>query len=115
MKKFWLLWLLLLVIFVTGCSWFWKKEAETNTKKADLDVESCNKYFELVNCIIDNDIDDSYSEEDREVIREGVNDMRNDWIGLDDETLDNMCSTELNKFRGEEMAQYLSNINCSLD
>ena len=115
MKKFWLLWILLLVIFVAGCSWFWKKEnaEERNVAKAEINVESCNDYFELVNCIIDNDTDNSYSAEDREVIRDGVNDMRESWATLDDDTLDQMCSAEISKF--DWMKEYLSEIGCSLD
>jgi hypothetical protein len=52
----------------------------------------------LVNCIIDNDTDSSYSEEDRQVIRDGVNDMRDSWASFDDDTLDEMCKKEISKF-----------------
>ena len=110
MKKLSLLWVLLLVIFVAGCSWWWKKEQEASVTKAEIDVESCNNYFDLVNCIIDNDTDTSYSEEDRQIIRDGVNDMRNSW-----DTLDEMCRKEISKFEWEEMREYISQIGCSLD
>lgn len=115
MKKFWLLWVLLLVVFVAGCSWWSKKEnvEENNVAKAEITVESCNNYFELVNCIIDNDTDESYTDEDRELIRQWVEDMRDGWATLDDETLDQMCNAEISKF--DWMKDYLSEIGCSLD
>ena len=115
MKKLWLLWALLLVVFVAGCSWWAKKEnaEENNVTKAEINVESCNNYFELVNCIIDNDTDESYSDEDRALIRQWVEDMRDSWASLDDETLDQMCTAEISKF--DSMKDYLSQIGCSLD
>lgn len=115
MKKFWLLWVLLLVIFVAGCSWWSKKEnaEESNVAKAEINVESCNNYFELVNCIIDNDTDESYTDEDRELIRQWVEDMRDAWASLSDEALNQMCNAEISKF--DWMQDYLSEIGCSLD
>ena len=62
MKKLSLLLVLLLVVIVAGCSWWAKKNQESNVTKNEIKVESCNTYFELVNCIIDNDTDASYSE-----------------------------------------------------
>lgn len=115
MKKLSLLWVLLLVLVVAGCSWWWNKEKEANVTKADIDVESCVNYFELVDCIIDNDTDDTYSQSDREMIRASVDDMRNSWASLDDNTLDELCTKEISKFQWDEMAEYLSQINCSLD
>ena len=114
MKKLSLLLVLLLVVIVAGCSWS-KKNQESNVKKNEINVESCNNYFELVNCIIDNDTDASYSEEDRQVIRDGVNDMRESWASLDDDTLDEMCTKEISKFEWEEMRDYLAQIGCALD
>ncbi len=120
MKKFWFLGALLLVVFVTWCSWWWNKEkAEESAVKNELNIEVCNKYFELVNCIIDNDTDAKYSQQERETIKEAVNDMRDSWANLDDNTASEMCSTELNsltkKFEWEKMTDYLANIGCSID
>lgn len=115
MKKIWLLWALLLVIFVAGCSWWSKKESteENNTPNTEIAVESCNTWFKLVNCIIDNDTDQTYSKEDRELIRQWVTDMRDSWKGLDEDTVEEMCNEELSKF--DSMREYLSQIGCSLD
>ena len=113
MKKLSLLGVLLLIVIVAGCSWWSKKEKESNVVKNEINVESCNNYFELVNCIIDNDTDTSYSEEDRQVIRDGVEDMRDSWASLDDDTLDEMCTKEISKF--DSMKDYLAQIGCSLD
>ena len=110
MKRIWLLWILLLVIFVAGCG----KEKEVRTK-AEINVESCNTYFELINCIIDNDPDNSYSLEDREVVREAINERRNDWASLDDNTLDQMCSAELNNLLSTVWNDSLIEIGCSID
>lgn len=116
MKKLSLLWVLLWIAVISctlaGC---WKKEQASNVTKNEINVESCNTYFELVNCIIDNDTDASYSEEDRKVIREWVEDMRDGRASLDDETLDEMCIKEISKFEWEQMKEYLSNIGCSID
>ena len=114
MKKLSLLWVLLWIAVVSctlvGC---WKKEQESNVTKNEINVESCDTYFELVNCIIDNDTDESYSDEDRELIRQWVQDMRDGWASLDDEALDQMCTAEISKF--DSMKDYLSQIGCSLD
>jgi len=114
MKKLTLLWVLFSMVFLSGCSWFSKDEENTmNNTKPEIDVESCNNYFELVNCIIDNDTDDTYSAEDRELIRESVDDMYESWATLDDDTLSEMCSKELSKF--DSMRDYLWEIGCSLN
>ena len=117
MRKLSLLWALLLVVFVAGCSWWWnkEKEAEGNNVTNGINVEVCNKYFGLVDCIIDNDIDSSYSAEDREVIRASVKDMRESWATLDEYTVTTMCTKELSRFESEEMKEYLSQIGCALD
>lgn len=117
MKKLSLLWVLLLVVFVAGCSWWWKKE--NNIEKTKANIEVCDKYFDLVNCVIDNDTDTKYSQETRETIKEAVNDMRESWASLDDDSEAEMCSTELDKlmkgFEWEEMTDYLANIGCSIN
>lgn len=117
MKKFWLWGVLLLVIFVAGCSWWWKKEDSEvkNVTSAGINAESCNDYFELVNCIIDNDTDESYSQEERDLIREGIADMRESWASLDEDTVEEMCDNELSTFTSDSMRDYLSQIGCSLN
>ena len=121
MKKLSLLWVLLLVLVVAGCSWWSKNEnaEENNVTKNELNVEVCDNYFNLVNCIIDNDTDAAYSQEERVVIKEAVNEMRESWANLDDDSAAETCSTELNnlmkKFEWEEMTNYLANIGCPIN
>ena len=85
------LWVILpLIVLVAGCSRGWdKKTSITDTK---FKAESCNKYFRLMDCVLDNDTDVSYTEEQREEIRNEVLQIQEQWTQLDDSILEESCN-----------------------
>ena len=109
MKKFSCLAALCVVLFTAGCS-FNKKVDITDT---GLEVESCNQYFSLMECILENESDDTYSPEKRDELREEIKELQASWAELDEETLDNTCSAELAKFSA--LKDSLAEIWCSID
>jgi len=106
MKKLSFLFGLSLIILLSGCG---NKIDITDT---DFDVESCDKYFELMECILENDKDETYSEDDRNELRQDIKDQQEEWSGLNEDELDYTCSTELAKF--ETIKDRLDEIWCSL-
>lgn len=106
MKKSALLLALPLVILL---AWCWNKIDITDT---NIEVESCNKYFELMDCILENDNDETYSEEDRNELRQSVKDMQSEWEWLDEDELDVQCTSQLAQF--ERISDRLDQIGCSL-
>lgn len=111
MKKVTLLTILPLILLVAWCSRFWGKKTDITSTK--FDVESCNKYFKLMDCVLDKDSDISYTEEEREDIRKEVKSIQEQWALLDDEILAESCESELERFRsnGEAFAK----IWCPID
>ena len=107
MKKFVFLCVMSLVIIIAGCS---KKMDITDN---NLNVESCDKYFELMDCVLINENDERYTTEMRDELREYVKSIQEEWESLDEETLDKKCSDELLKF--ETMSDRLNEIGCSMD
>lgn len=120
MKKLSLLWALLLVVFVAGCSWWWNKEKEveeielkTDITDVKFDIESCNKYFQVIDCTLDNDNNSSYTEEERQTLREEIGFTQEVWSQLDDESLAKLCDDKLGKLKLH--SEEFSKIGCSLD
>jgi len=99
-----------LALFLTGCSR--KSSKEVDITETSFNVESCDKYFHLLDCILNNDDDKQYSKDDRKELREYIKLMQNGWTWLDEETIDKNCTDELAKF--SEMKSELSEIWCSL-
>ena len=109
MKKAGLYAILSSVVFIAGCSFSNNKVDITETK---FDVEACNKYFEVMDCILDNDSDASYSQAMRDSLREDVKMMQESWENLDESVLENTCNAELEKFSAIEDS--LTEVGCSL-
>jgi len=105
MKKCAIFTILPLVLLIAGCGW-----NKIDIRDTEFDVESCNKYFELVDCIFEKDTDESYSEEMRDELRQEVKDMQDSRKNYSDEELDNMCSSELEVLKWIE--SNLNEIGC---
>lgn len=110
MKKLWILSVLSIIILLAGCS-LWNKKIDITDN--NIDVESCNKYFEIMDCILENDNDTTYDEKTRNELREDVKVMQSEWEKLDEDSLDETCTTELNRFI--EIKDALSEIGCYID
>lgn len=109
MKKFSCLAIIGIAVCVAGCS-FNKKTDITDT---GLDVESCNQYFSLMECILENEDNESYSDEKRDELRANIKELQAEWAELDEETLTKTCNAELAKFTALEKS--LSEIGCSVN
>ena len=108
MKKWVIISILPIIRVVGGCG-----SNKIDITDTDFDVESCDKYFELVDCILENDNDENYSEDMRNSLREEVKNMQNSWSGLSDNELDTLCSSELSRF--ESIDSTLNKIGCSVN
>lgn len=111
MKKVSLFACLLLVFLVVGCGW--KANKKVDITETSFNVASCDKYFKLLDCILENDDTIDYDDEDREELREYIKSMQEEWSGLSNNSLDGRCVTELNKFY--DRVDQLTEIWCSLD
>jgi len=107
MKKLWLVAIVCLTVLVVGCS---KKIDITDN---NLNVESCDRYFKLMDCILENDADEKYTDEMRNELRQNVKSIQEEWENLDKESLDEMCIWEIEKF--ESIRDSLNEIGCSID
>ena len=107
MKKFGLLAVLPLVLLVAGCG-----SNKIDITDTDIDVAQCDQYFELMECILENDTDASYTEEMRDELRANIKSMQEEWSTLDDEELADTCSTELAKY--VKIEDRLEEIWCSI-
>ena len=108
MKKTSLLVALSLGILLTGCG-----QNKVSITDSDFGVESCNKYFRLMDCILENDKDETYTDEMRNAIREEVKVRQEEWKDLDKETLNVQCSNLISEFSQIENA--LNEIGCSAE
>ena len=95
MKKNTVLLLIPLILLVAGCG-----SNKIDIMDTNIDVESCDKYFKMMECILENDRDSDYTEEDRDGIRQTIKDMQAEWEWLDPEVLSEKCSIELAKYEG---------------
>ena len=109
---------LIIVILVVIVLVFWKKKkignidiTETNF---DYQVDICDKYFELAECIIDRDTDERFTRQMRIDLKNEVKLMQEKWKNLTEEELFNKCTEELAKFDSDEMKNKLKSFGCSL-
>lgn len=108
MKKYVFLSILTLIIVVAGCS----KQEKIDITDNDFNVESCDKYFEMMECILQNDDDENYTDSERDHLRQTVKDMQAEWEWLDYDELDEKCNSELAVF--EKIEDRLEAIWCSI-
>lgn len=109
MKKISFLLVLSLVLFVFWC---WKEKVDITETDFEYDVEICDKYFELVECIIDNDDNPNYSKEMRKELRSQVKRMQEDWKHLSEKELTRKCTEWLAAFETDEMRNNLNSFGC---
>ena len=112
MKKILFLFTLVATIFVFGCGN--KKTDIVNTDSLKTyNAESCNKYFEIVDCALENDWDDSRSDEMREELRQNIVEQQQSWSELDNDTIEENCKAALNNLYNIE--DRLNEIWCSIN
>lgn len=110
MKNTKLILLLPCILLIAWCSRWDKK---TNIVDTNIEIESCNKYFHLIDCIIDKDNDSSYSDNMREELRQEIKTLQSQRELLDKDTLDQKCQNELKKY--DDKLDELKSIWCRID
>ena len=108
MKKSVFLLALSLVIFI---AWCWKEDKVDITDN-NIDVEVCDKYFELMNCVLENDGDETYTEEMREELKQEIKNIQAEWEWLGQDELHEKCNAGFNKFY--EIEDRLNEIWCPI-
>lgn len=95
MKKLSLLLVLPLVFLL-----FWCGEDETNILETnfDYDVEVCDKFFEVAECIINNTEDASWTQERKDDFKNEIKKKQEEWKSLSRDQLELECSSRLSIF-----------------
>lgn len=109
MKKFVLLGTLATIVFVAWCN----TKTDTNLTSGDFEVESCNQYFQLASCILDNDPNEAYTPEVRADLKNTLQNAKNEWLEKENDELEWLCVENLNVFNW--MDAELAEIWCNLD
>lgn len=112
MKKIVVIGMIPLIFLITWC---WNKKIEiTNTESLkEYKAESCDKYFEIADCIIEKEEDPSRTNEMRNELRQEIVKQQQSRSGLDNDTIENNCKAELNIFY--EIKDHLNEIWCKID
>ena len=110
MKKLSFLLIFSLVLLVFGC---WKKKIDITETEFEYDVDVCDRYFQLAECIIDNDKNKNWTKEMKDELRIAIKNRQEEWKVLSEDELANKCiemTDALLKNPG-----YLSDIWCSFN
>ena len=87
------------IFLITGCSL--KSNKKIDITDTSFNVDSCDKYFNLLDCILDNDDNVEYTKEDRKELREYIKTMQEEWSGLDENVLDKNCLEGIANFESK--------------
>ena len=114
MKKLTFLVVLSLVALIVGCG---KKD---NVEKIDItetefeyNIDACDKYFELAECIIDKDNSKNWTEKMKNELRLEIKNEQEERKLLNEKDLAIKCSDELSKF--DSMKESLESFGCNID
>lgn len=109
MKKLYCLLILFFsVILLAACKRKWVDITDT---WFNYDVDVCDRYFKLVECIIDKDVNESYTKEMRNDLKKEIKVIQEEWKQLSEEDLVQKCSYELDRFKSEQ--SNITSIGCS--
>ena len=76
MKKLSFLLIFSLVLLVFGC---WKKKIDITETEFEYDVDVCDRYFQLAECIIDNDKNKNWTKEMKDELRVAIKNRQEEW------------------------------------
>ena len=88
------------------------KKIDVTKTDFEYNVGICDEYFELVECIIDNDTDERYTEQMRIDLKNEVKQIQEEWKIFSEEELTIKCTEELAKFDNEKMKNYMKSFGC---
>lgn len=107
MKKLSFLLVLPLLLLVFGCK---NDKVDVTDTGFDYDVEVCNRYFKLVECIIDEDDNKKYSKEIRIELKNQIKEIQKEWKELNEDQLTKICTKKLTSY--EKIKDKLVEIWC---
>lgn len=109
MKKTLLVSLLPIVLL----AWCGSEEKDIQLSDTKFDIDICNQYFELADCILENDPDEKVSEEDRIQIKEEFIQYQETLKEMEPEELTELCESNYNTLTSDSEA--LEKIGCNID
>lgn len=109
MKKLYFLLVLILVFLITGCG---KDKVDIRDTGFKYNIEVCDKYFKLVECIINKDTNQNYTKQMRIELKNEVKDMQEEWKQLSEQELMKKCTEGLSQFETNEMKENLKSFGC---
>ena len=102
-KKFLLFIMLLIIVFIILLVIVNRKDeiAKIDLTKTDFkyDVKVCDEYFELVECIIERDTDDSFTTQMRIDLKNEIKSIQEKWKQLNEDVLSKKCSDALEEYK----------------
>jgi len=118
MKKFVFFWaIFLLILFLVVFISF--KNDDENDVEIDVrdtgfeyNVAICDKYFELVECIIDRDTNENRTQEMRKEFKNDVKKIQEEWKQLTEEELTKKCTEVLRDFEEGLKHDNLNSFDC---
>lgn len=93
------LYLMLVLSLVFLLAWCWKSEINIQELDFDYDVEVCDKFFEVSECIINNTKNSSWTQEKKDNLRNGIIQKQEQWKALTKEQLEEECSSILSTLK----------------
>ncbi len=78
----------------------------------EYDVAVCDKYFELVGCIIDRDTNENYTKEMRIELKNIIKDLQEEWKQLTEEELSEMCTERLKELEKSLEKEDVNSFGC---
>ena len=102
MKKFPLLLALPMMLLLWGCRNSSNDDIDLTKTDIDYDISTCNKYFELAECIIDKTQDENWTPEMKIQLKNELKSEQENWNNLDEEYVNQQCSDMLDALSSAE-------------
>ena len=121
MKKFVLFWTIFLLILSLVVFISFKNDDENDVEidvrdtGFEYNVAICDKYFELVECIIDRDTNENRTQEMRKEFKNDVKKIQEEWKQLTEEELTKKCTEVLRDFEEGLKHDNLNSFGCFTD
>ena len=109
MKKISFLVVLLGTLLLVGC---WKKKVDIKDTDFEYDVPVCDEYFELVDCLIEKDTNETFTDEIREELKVKVKNLQEDLKLLGEEELTKNCRESLERIERGLKENNLDSFGC---
>jgi len=121
MKKFVFFWAIFLLILSLVVFISFKNDDENDVEidvrdtGFEYNVAICDKYFELVECIIDRDTNENRTQEMRKEFKNDVKKIQEEWKQLSEEELTKKCTEVLRDFEEGLKHDNLNSFGCFTD